>query len=155
MVAYNVTFLFLLSNSFVTAIGCCSLLLFVINLWSSAAGDYGSRLSHILHKTSVWVFPIWYTHQCVKCVQTRSFFWSVYPCIRTEYGEIRSISPYSVRMRENMDQKKLCIWTLITQCSISLDILGTSIPMSLSLSEKPGITITNVLYLVFRTKNLV
>ena len=24
--------------------------------------------------------------------------------IRTEYGEIRSISPYSVRMRENVDQ---------------------------------------------------
>ena len=39
--------------------------------------------------------------------------------------------------------------------SISLDILGISFPMSLSLSEKPGITIANVLYLVFRTKNLV
>ena len=24
-------------------------------------------------------------------------------------------SPYSVRMRENTDQKKLCIWTLFTQ----------------------------------------
>ena len=24
--------------------------------------------------------------------------------------------PYSVRMRENTDQKKLCIWTLFTQC---------------------------------------
>ena len=37
--------------------------------------------------------------------------------IRTEYGEIRSISPYSVRMRE-IDQKKLRIWTLFTQCRI-------------------------------------
>ena len=26
-----------------------------------------------------------------------------------------SISPYSVRMRENTDQKKLRIWTLFTQ----------------------------------------
>ena len=26
------------------------------------------------------------------------------------------ISPYSVRIRENTDQKKLCIWTLFTQC---------------------------------------
>ena len=26
------------------------------------------------------------------------------------------ISPYSYRMRENTDQKKLCIWTLFTQC---------------------------------------
>ena len=39
--------------------------------------------------------------------------------------------------------------------SMSLDILGISFTMSLSLSEKPGITITNALYLVFHTKNLV
>ena len=31
-------------------------------------------------------------------------FWSVFSLIRTEYGEILRISPYSVRMRENMDQ---------------------------------------------------
>ena len=31
-------------------------------------------------------------------------FWSVFSRIRTEYGEIRSISPYSVQMRENKDQ---------------------------------------------------
>ena len=43
------------------------------------------------------------------------FFWSVFSRIRTEYGEIRSISPYSVPMRQNTDQKKLCIWTLFTQ----------------------------------------
>ena len=33
------------------------------------------------------------------------FFWSVLSCIRTESGEIRSISPYSVWMWENADQK--------------------------------------------------
>ena len=33
------------------------------------------------------------------------FLWSVFSFIWTEYGEIRSISPYSVRMRENTDQK--------------------------------------------------
>ena len=32
-------------------------------------------------------------------------FWSVFSSIWTEYGEIRSISPYSVRMRDNTDQK--------------------------------------------------
>ena len=31
-------------------------------------------------------------------------FWSVVSRIRTECGEMRSISPYSVRMRENTDQ---------------------------------------------------
>ena len=35
--------------------------------------------------------------------------------IRTEYGEILRISPYSVRMRENKDHKLLRIWTLFTQ----------------------------------------
>ena len=47
---------------------------------------------------------------CVKTVQKRSFFWSVFSCIRTE-------SPYSVRIQENMYQKKLRIWTFFTQCT--------------------------------------
>ena len=49
-------------------------------------------------------------------VQIRSNFWSVFSCIWTECGEIRSISPYSVRTQENTDQKLLRIWTLFTQC---------------------------------------
>ena len=49
-----------------------------------------------------------------KCL-VRGFIWSVFSRIPTEYGEMRSISLYSVRMRENMDQKKLSIRTLFTQ----------------------------------------
>ena len=52
---------------------------------------------------------------CVKSVQIRRFFWSVFSLIRNEYGEILHISLYSVRMWENTDQKKLRIWTLFTQ----------------------------------------
>ena len=55
---------------------------------------------------------------CVKSVQIRSFFWSVFSRSLTEYGEIRRFTPYFVRMRENVDQKKLHIWTLFTQCSL-------------------------------------
>ena len=55
------------------------------------------------------------SHQCVKSVQIRSNFWSVFSCIQTECGEILRISPYSVRMRENKDNKLLRIWTLFTQ----------------------------------------
>ena len=40
-----------------------------------------------------------------KCPYSESF-WSVFSHIRIEYGEIRSTSPYSVRMRENTDQNK-------------------------------------------------
>ena len=39
-----------------------------------------------------------------KCLHAK-FFWFVFSRIRTEYGEIRSVSPYSVRMWENTDQK--------------------------------------------------
>ena len=34
------------------------------------------------------------TH-CVKSVQIRSYFWSVFSCIRTEYGEILYLSVFS------------------------------------------------------------
>ena len=50
----------------------------------------------------------------VKSVQIRSLFWSVFSRIRTEYGEIRSISPYSVRMWENTDQRKLRIYYIFS-----------------------------------------
>ena len=49
-----------------------------------------------------------------KCMYSK-FFWSVFSRIRTEYGEIRSISPYSVRLRE-----KIWMRTLFTQCDVSL-----------------------------------
>ena len=39
-----------------------------------------------------------------KCPYSE-FFWSVFPRIRTEYGQIFRISPYSVRMQENAVQK--------------------------------------------------
>ena len=38
-----------------------------------------------------------------KCPYSELFF-VAFSHIRTEYGEILYISPYSVRMRENMDQ---------------------------------------------------
>ena len=38
-----------------------------------------------------------------KCLYSQ-LFWSVFPCIRTEYEDILHISSYSVRMRKNTDQ---------------------------------------------------
>ena len=55
---------------------------------------------------------------CVKSVQIGSFFWSAFFRIRIEYGEILYISPYSVRIREKTNQKKLRICTLFTKCSL-------------------------------------
>ena len=39
------------------------------------------------------------------CLNTE-LFWSVFSRIPTEYVDIRSISPYSVRIQKNTDQKK-------------------------------------------------
>ena len=38
-----------------------------------------------------------------KCPYSK-LFWSIFSRIRTEYEEILRLSPYSARMRENMDQ---------------------------------------------------
>ena len=43
------------------------------------------------------------------------FFLVRISCIRTEYGDLLRKSPYSVRIQENEDQKKLRIWALFTQ----------------------------------------
>ena len=50
---------------------------------------------------------IWWRQFIIKsitCPYSESF-WSIFSRIRTEYGEILCISPYSVRMQENTDQK--------------------------------------------------
>ena len=44
-------------------------------------------------------------NHCMKIVQTRISFWSAFSCIRTEYGDSRSKSPYSVGIQENTGQK--------------------------------------------------
>ena len=54
---------------------------------------------------------------CMKSVQIRSFFCSVFSCIPTEYGDLLRKSSYSVQVQENTNQKKLRILILFTQCS--------------------------------------
>ena len=54
--------------------------------------------------------------RCENCPNAE-FYCSVFSCIRTEYGDLRSKSPYSVRIQKNTDQKKLRIWTFFTHCT--------------------------------------
>ena len=54
-----------------------------------------------------------------KCPNTEFFLVRIFP----QSDWIRSISPYSVRMRENTDQKNLCIWTFFMQCVFALLML--------------------------------
>ena len=54
-------------------------------------------------QTSDWIHGL-HSH-CLKSVQIHSYFWSVFSCIRTKYGDLLFKSSYSVRIQENTDQK--------------------------------------------------
>ena len=82
-------------------------------------------LKHLfLEKTSGGCF--WYASELTimftawKVSKTKFFMVRIFPhsdWIR-RYGEIQSISQYSVRTRKNADLEKFRIWTLFTQCFI-------------------------------------
>ena len=86
------------------------LLLFFFLILRFALSSYYWRVSEYQ------IQYFWYKY-CLKSVQIRSFSGPFFFRIWTEYGEMRSISPYSVRVRENTDQKKLRIWTIFTRWS--------------------------------------
>ena len=65
-----------------------------------------------------------------KCPYSK-FFWSIFSSIRTEYGEILRISPYSIQILEDTDQKILRIRTLFRHCWLimgSINLLIFFIP---------------------------
>ena len=82
--------------------------------------DLGLFMSYLYDLLFIFIFIAILTNRiishCVKSVQIRSIFWSVFSDIWIEYWDLRSKSPHSVRMQENTDQKKLRIWTLFTHC---------------------------------------
>ena len=51
----------------------------------------------------------------VKKSPMRSFFWSVFPIIQTEYEDLLYKSPYLVGIGENTDLKKVFILIFFTQ----------------------------------------
>ena len=52
--------------------------------------------------TAIYLRKVWKVHEKGPYPD---FFWFVFSRIRTEYGEIRIISPYSVQMWKNTDQR--------------------------------------------------
>ena len=53
-------------------------------------------------------------------------FWSAFSCIRTEYGEMFLITPYSVRMQKNADQNNSKYGHFL-RSAMPLGELGTSL----------------------------
>ena len=60
--------------------------------------------SFALKNPSVWCEILYFPSLREKCPYSE-FLWSAFSRIRTEYGGMWSISSYSVRMRENTNQK--------------------------------------------------
>ena len=76
----------------------------------------------------------WNKH-CVESVQIRIFFWPVFPPIRTEYGEIRSTSLYSVRMLANTDQKNSVLGHI--SHTLIMQIIFLNLVQGLDISGNP------------------
>ena len=58
---------------------------------------------------------------CVKCVQIRSFFWSVFSRIRTEYREYLSVSSpnagkYGLEKTPDLDTFHAVMWNVFDRC---------------------------------------
>ena len=64
---------------------------------------------------------------CEKSVQIRSYFWSVFSCIRTEYGVSLHIQRYKV----SGDTKYLSIYVgkYVPEITLSLDIFHAVVPV--------------------------
>ena len=86
---------------------------------------------------------------CLKSVQIRSFFWSVFSGIRTEYGEIRSISPYSVQMRENADMNNSDFRYLLHSENYALRFLKITVTQTCNI-----LLIFHLEFLVYQCKDL-
>ena len=77
----------------------------------------------------------WYLALREKCPYLE-LFWSAFSCVRTEYGEILCISPYSVQMLENTDQNNSEYGHFLHQVggSIYQDFSLLQLPPTISLS---------------------
>ena len=76
---------------------------------------------------SLTAYIEWYISLCEKCPYSE-LFWSVFSRIRTEYGEMRSISPYS-RIQYEFGK----IRTTITPNTDTFYAMSTPLPILLKL----------------------
>ena len=86
----------------------------------------------MLFNWSIWICPIemciayeYYIIQLRKTCLCSEFFWSIFSCIQTEYGEIRSPNAGKHKPR------KLWIQTLFMQCILQLSFRLFNKPSSM------------------------
>ena len=69
-----------------------------LQLWSTYWTSLKCLLCMGFPKWLSWELRLYNWIHYVKCVPIRSYFWFVFACLRTEYGEILRISPYPFRI---------------------------------------------------------
>ena len=85
---------------------------------------------------AIQLIKLFQASQCKKCPYSE-LFWSLFSRIRTEYGEIRSISAYLVQMRENADQNNSEYGHFLrSECLLSIPLENTRNPMFSDVSSK-------------------
>ena len=85
-----------------------------ISIWYSRSN--GNSAKHVFLKNIYKALPL-----SEKCPNTEFFLACIFR-IWTEYGHLLCKTPCSVQIRENIDQKKLSIWTFFAQCTIDLNL---------------------------------
>ena len=77
----------------------------LIKRWGFKREHQGKKLKQQQPKLNLSFISCYEKHTLGEKCPYLALFWFAFSHIWTEYGEIRSISPYSVQMRENTDQK--------------------------------------------------
>ena len=89
-----------------------------------------SSFTSLLPNVPVGEILISSNNLCVKSVQVAIFFWPVFSCIWTEYGDLLHKSHYSVKLQENTNKTKIPIWRLFMRWMftwIYISIYGTGL----------------------------
>ena len=80
--------------------------------------------------------------RCVKSVQIRSFFWSVFSRIRTEYGKIRSIHSECGKIQN----RKNCVFGQFSRSSLFMNYLYNSFHIFILASNKMQSLFSNKIF---------
>ena len=88
----------------------------IIDFWLGSEYSSGKyKFRHVLPGQNLITSCKSFAGPLRKKCPNAEFFWSIFSCIWTKNGDLRSKYPYSVQIREISDQKKLRIWTLFRQ----------------------------------------
>ena len=96
-------------------------------------------ISTCTNSANIWL-ECYFSNRLRETFPCWEFFWSVFSRIRTEYGDLRRKSPYSVWMQKNMDQKNSEYRHFLRSDNIEIrrQVFQVFLVMSVSICTKPN-----------------